>query len=200
MVDGSWPMVRGLPALRHLPSAIRSVRWRSTFVPTLACAAFLLSVSPPATAEVEGKPVSEDAGPVSDGSRSVSHGSRPVHERGRTTHESSVGALSGNSTYESSTGPVRSGSLADITAGTVASDRSLRREKALARLVPAPPRSVWQETVDAPVEWQLVNDLDPLVEAIGAIEPMARADLETEPAGEDFVEPADDDSPVVTDE
>lgn len=145
--------------------------------------ALLIGISSPAAAQLSGKSVSEDAGPVSEDSRSVSHGSRPVHERGRSMHESSVGSLSGNSTYESSAGPMRSGSLSDITAGTVASDRSLRREKSQARLAPAPPRTVWEETVDAPVEWQVVTDLDPLVDDIGAIEPLARS--ESPVTGED---------------
>jgi hypothetical protein len=158
---------------------------RNLVTPTLAGVALLVVAAAPITAQLGGKSVSEDSGPVSDGSRSVSHGSRPVHERGRTTHESSVGPLSGNSTYESASGPTKSGSVSDITAGTVASDRSLRREKAEARLAPAPPRIVWDETVEAPVFWEPVYNLDALVDEVSSIEPMARAEREPDEGSAD---------------
>lgn len=145
--------------------------------------------SPPsAAAQLSGKSVSEDAGPVSDGSRSVSHGSRPVHERGRSTHESSVGALSGNSTRESGVGSMKSGTLSEISAGTVTSNRSLRREKAQARLAPAPPRIVWDETVELPVEWQPVYELDTLIEEISVIQPMARVEMQPEVDDSDSID------------
>jgi len=147
-------------------------------------------VASTAIAQLGGKSVSEDAGPVSETSRGLSDDSKPVHESGRTTHESSVGTLSGNSTRESAVGPMKSGSLSDISAGTVTSNRSLRREKAEARLAPAPPRIVWEETVDAPVEWQPYYDLDALVDAISAIQPIARAELP--PNDEGASEPADE--------
>jgi len=135
----------------------------------------LLCVFPlEASAQLAGKSVSEDSGPVSEASRSVSHGSRPVHESGRSTHESSVGSLSGNSAREASVAPMKSGAVSEISAGTVTSNRSLRRERTARRLAPAPPRIGREEETEATIEWQPVYELDELIEDLSALEPMPR--------------------------
>jgi hypothetical protein len=145
--------------------------------------AVLVALAIPASAQLSGRSVSEDSGPVSELSTNVRTGSRPVHERGRTVRESSVGFLSDGSTRESSMAPMKSGTFSEISAGTVTSDRSLRREKSRARLAPAPPRLGAERTMPPPVYWEPVYDLDGLVEDLGSIEPL--------PLSEDDVESFD---------
>jgi len=161
-------------------------------------AALLLVLNHSASAEVEGKSVSEDSGPVSDLSTNVRDGSRPVHERGRTTRESSVGSVgsdTGNSAGEASIAPMKSGTVSDITAGSVTSNRSLRRERNEARLAPAPPRMAPDGSSEEQVYWEPAFDLDGLLEDLGAVEPMDRVDDSVDAAEES----ANDESAAVED-
>jgi hypothetical protein len=146
----------------------------------IALIVLLAAAVTPLQAQLGGQPVSEGSGPVSDLSTNVRTGSRPVHERGRSVRESSVTTWPSGSVRESSVAPMKSGTFSELSAGTVTSDRSLRREKLQARLAPAPPRLGLDQVVPEPVYWEQVYELDELIDELGSIEPLpiARGEVE----------------------